>query len=186
MERSNLVVGLALVLAVTGCGGHDPSPSNRLAPPSPSGEREVRERSPAASTGHRRAAPSRAKTWSLVIDQPGLPKLSGSLVMAAPMPGGVTQYAFVGGGQMSNLMIKGAAPYTPGTYEPYSLSIAFTERKISCSTSILDRRGHVVVKIERRAGGEVHGAIDGTVICSPLGKSSGERTQAKIHGWFDH
>lgn len=107
------------------------------------------------------------------------------MVMAATMPGGMTQYAFVGGKQMSNLMIKGAAPYAPGTYTPYSFSIGFADRKISCSSSVLDKKDPVVVKIERKSEG-IHATIDGTVSCTPIGKSHGKKTRAEIHGWFDH
>jgi len=186
MGHAKLAVNLtvALALAFTACGGHDSTTSNRLASQAGSGTRPIRERPPASLAGRPHNARSPVNHWSLNVQGAGLPKLGGSIVMAATMPGGITQYAFVGGKQMSNLMIKGAAPYAPGTYAPYSLSIGFTDRKISCSTSVLDKKNQVIIKIEHKAGG-VHATIDGTVTCSPVGKPHGKRAKAKLHGWFD-
>lgn len=120
--------------------------------------------------------------WELDVSGVDLPAVSGAVVMAMNMPGGVATYRFASGEMMGSIDLRGVRVGETGVFEPYNLQFNFLQPQWTCGMSSLNPDQQLEVEIRTTATG-YRGTFAGDVKCKPA--VGGKPRQARVQGWFE-
>lgn len=122
--------------------------------------------------------------WEIAISGPGidLPAVSGRVVMAMNMPGGIATYRFTSATLMGAIDLRDVRVGEPGVFKPYNVQLNWLQEQVTCGMSSLNPGQRLEVEIQATPSG-YRGTFAGGVECVPV--HGGERKAAQVEGWFE-